>query len=149
MPLWDARLACSLKSMLWCNILVFWSVEMNSNLLSCLRHQVGLKMLTSNYLLKVVCVFKCTVIEHCLNTGKSVTALGIAGELWQSGLQYAAACYSASFNCINYFKECLLLEKAPLKSSPWVVPKKKSFHITGQFWGLFRIIFLSLLWHYV
>lgn len=45
-----------------------------------------------------------------------MTALGIACELWQSGLEYAACVTDTSFNCINYFKECLLLEKAPLKN---------------------------------
>lgn len=56
------------------------------------------------------------MIQHYLNTEKSVTALGIACELWQSGLEYAACVTDTSFNCINYFKECLLLEKAPLKN---------------------------------
>lgn len=53
----------------------------------------------------------------------------------------------ASSNCVNYFKECLLLEKAPVKNIVLEWCQKMSFHITGQFWSLFRIIFLSLLGH--
>lgn len=53
----------------------------------------------------------------------------------------------ASFNCINYFKECLLVEKVQLKKQFLSGATKMSFHITGQFWGLFRVTFLSLLEH--